>query len=117
MSAAPKNLAVDAITLDAIASDPAKAASLTPEERAGLLMRTASVLAALSAGALTTPSAPIPEGPRLLKIREVAARLRCSRGHVYELVKRGELPAVHVGNARVVRADAIDDYLRQHERR
>lgn len=102
------------ITLDAIATDPGRASKLAPEARAMLIVRAASVIATLSAITITTPSAPA-EGPRLLKVREVAARLRCSRGHVYEMIKRGELPAIHSGRTRVVRADAIDDYLHQHE--
>jgi len=75
------------------------------------------VIAVLSAVALTSPSSPIPEGPRLLRIKEVAARLRCSRGHIYELIKSGDLRAIRSGKSLVVRADAIDDYIRQHERR
>jgi len=80
MSAAPKFSAVNAIpTLDAIATDPTRAVKLTPEERAGLLMRAAAVIAALGAVALT--AAPTVEGPQLLRIKEVALKLRVSRGH------------------------------------
>jgi len=114
MSAAPKNLvAVEVITLDLIASDPMRAITLTPEVRALLLVRAAGVITALSAGALTQP-APT-EGPRLLRIKEVAARLRCSRNHVYELVKRGEISAIHSGKSITVREEAIRAYLHQHE--
>jgi excisionase family DNA binding protein len=105
----------DNITLDTIATDPSRAGSLSPEARSLLIVRAASVLALLSAGALTaaTPA----EGPRLLRVKEVAERLRCSRGHVYELVKQGKLPAIHDGKSITVREEAIRDYLHQHERR
>lgn len=103
----------DNLTLDLIASDPAKAASLAPEVRAALLMRAAAAITALSAGALT--AAPPADGQRLLKVPEVAERLRCSRGHVYEMIKSGKLPAIHVGKTRVVREEALRDYLHQHE--
>lgn len=33
-----------------------------------------------------------PEGDRLVTLAEAHERLRCSRGHVYELIGRGELP-------------------------
>jgi len=103
----------DNITLDLIAANPSQASKLAPEVRAMLITRAASVIAVLSAVAITTSPSPV----ELLKIPEVAARLRCTRGHIYELIKRGDLPAVHVGKALVVRADAIDDYVHRHEPR
>lgn len=104
----------DTITLDALALDPSRAASLAPEARAALLVRAAAAITALSAGALTAPSV---EGPRLLKIKEVAARLRCSRNHVYEIIKRGELSAIHDGKSITVREEALRDYVDAHTRR
>lgn len=105
----------DTITLDTIASNPTQASKLAPEVRAMLLMRAAPAIMALSAGALTTPT-PI-DGQPLLKVKEVAARLRVSRGHVYEIVKRGDLSAVHVGKALVVSENALNAYIDAHGRR
>ncbi len=44
--------------------------------------------------------------PLVLTVVEVAAELRCAKWCVYEMVKRGDLRAVHVGrNLRVPRAE------------
>jgi len=44
--------------------------------------------------------------PLVLTVVEVAAELRCARWCVYEMVKRGDLRAVHVGrNLRIPRAE------------
>ena len=49
-----------------------------------------------------------PSGPRLLKIDEVAARLRLSRPTVYRLINGGKLASVHVGNAGFTRVTETD---------
>lgn len=51
---------------------------------------------------------PTPPGPRLLKIDEVAARLRLSRPTVYRLINGGKLASVHVGNAGFTRVQETD---------
>jgi len=44
--------------------------------------------------------------PLVLTVVEVAAELRCAKWCVYEMVKRGDLRAVHVGrNLRIPRAE------------
>ncbi len=51
-----------------------------------------------------------PEEDRLLKIDEVAARLRLRRSAVYNLIWRGELPYVNVscGSRRAPRVRVVD---------
>ncbi len=44
--------------------------------------------------------------PLVLTVVEVAAELRCAKWCVYEMVKRGDLRAVHVGRSlRIPRAE------------
>lgn len=50
---------------------------------------------------------------RLLSIPEVAERLACSRRHVYDLIKRGDLPKIDIGRARI----GADDLARYVELR
>ncbi len=45
--------------------------------------------------------------PRVLTVPEAAALLRISRRHVYELVRRGELPAIRLGRVVRIPADAV----------
>lgn len=88
------------VGLDALADDPAKAAQLTPEERCALVLRAAAALAALGAplpsGSATLAAAPLDDS-RALPVPEVARRLGLTPAYVYELVRRGELPAIRVG--------------------
>lgn len=48
----------------------------------------------------------------LLTIPEVAARLSINRARAYELVRRGLLPAVHLGRQVRVDAGALEEFLR-----
>ena len=44
--------------------------------------------------------------PLVLTVVEVAVELRCAKWAIYEMVKRGDLRAVHVGrNLRIPRAE------------
>lgn len=47
----------------------------------------------------------------LLKVGEVADRLRCSIGLVYKLAANGQLPVIRIGNAIRIDADDLADYL------
>ena len=53
----------------------------------------------------------------LLKIPEAAAKLRVDRGRIYELVRKGELPAVKARGARmrILRRD-LDLYIKRTRR-
>ena len=48
----------------------------------------------------------------LLTIPEVASRLSISRARAYELVRRGLLPAVHLGRQVRVDAGSLEAFLR-----
>jgi len=49
---------------------------------------------------------------QVLTAPEVARILRCSAGHVHELVKRGELPAMrHVGRKVLITRRAIEAFI------
>lgn len=57
---------------------------------------------------LTTPTASIQVEPEYLKIGEVALRTGLSKSHLYELVRRGDLPARAFGGSyRVAREDLL----------
>jgi excisionase family DNA binding protein len=45
-----------------------------------------------------------------LKVREVAAILRCGRNQAYELIQRGEIRSVRIGRAIRVTREALDEF-------
>ena len=47
----------------------------------------------------------------LLKVDEVAALLKIGRTKVYQLVAEGELPAVRIGKALRISAEALQEWL------
>jgi excisionase family DNA binding protein len=57
------------------------------------------------------PAVPLPEQDPLLRVSEVAARLRVSKMTVYRLIDKGVLPATRVGNEFRVAAPALQEYL------
>jgi excisionase family DNA binding protein len=52
------------------------------------------------------------DAPDVLTVVEVAAILRVNRDSAYELVRRGELQAVHIGRSVRVTRWALEAYLR-----
>jgi len=50
----------------------------------------------------------------LMTVSEVAALLRFSRGHLYELVRSGELPVVRCGRAVRLRREDVDAWQNRH---
>ncbi|HUH96616.1 MAG TPA: helix-turn-helix domain-containing protein [Anaerolineales bacterium] len=48
---------------------------------------------------------------QLLKGNDVAKILRVSRSFAYLLMKRGDVPAVHIGNAIRVRPEDLEEYI------
>jgi excisionase family DNA binding protein len=105
-------------SLDDLTRDPAKAASLPPGVAAALLVQAAavqSVLAARIASAEAAAPAPAPapaEHDPLLTIPEVAKLLGFARGYTYELVRRGEIRAVHHGKYWRIPKASVDDFIR-----
>jgi excisionase family DNA binding protein len=50
-------------------------------------------------------------GTAVLKVAEVAERLRCGDKSVYKLIKNGNLRAIRVGRLIYIPAVALDDFL------
>lgn len=46
---------------------------------------------------------------------EVAQALGCTRQHVYNLIDRGVIPSLKLGNRRLIRAEALTALLAQLE--
>lgn len=55
------------------------------------------------------------DNPAVLKVREVAAELRCSKNTVYEAIRAGQLRALRLGerNIRLTREE-VDRYKARH---
>ncbi len=53
----------------------------------------------------------------LMTVAEVARRLRFSRGHIYELVRSGDLAAVRDGRHVRIPAESLRDWERRHQSR
>ena len=47
-------------------------------------------------------------------VKELAKLLRVTEMTIYRLVKRGELPAYHIGRAMRFRRDDIEAFLKRH---
>jgi excisionase family DNA binding protein len=69
------------------------------------------------AGSGTNDHVQFAPAERLLSIGEVAYSLRLSRNTVYAMIRRGDLPALHVSWMLRVRPRDVQAYLRQHDRR
>ena len=51
--------------------------------------------------------------PRLLYTpAEAASVLGIGRSKLYELLRSGELPSIHIGTARRIEATAVDEYIK-----
>jgi excisionase family DNA binding protein len=88
-------------TLDTVAADPETAITLPPELAIALLLRLAiaqsAIATALASRAIEGPTGSSDDGDRLLTPSDAAAMLQIPKAHVYELVRRGELPATRLG--------------------
>jgi excisionase family DNA binding protein len=51
------------------------------------------------------------EKPDTLKVKEVAAILRCGKNQAYELIQRGEIRSVRIGRAVRVTREALEEFL------
>jgi excisionase family DNA binding protein len=47
----------------------------------------------------------------LLTVKEVAGRLAIGRTTVYDLIARGEIPAIRIGRARRIPSSALDRFI------
>jgi excisionase family DNA binding protein len=50
------------------------------------------------------------ESHETLKVREVAAILRCGRNQAYELIRDGRIRSVRIGRAIRVTREALDEF-------
>jgi excisionase family DNA binding protein len=50
-------------------------------------------------------------GPLLLSVKDAAAHLGISRGLMYELLNRGEIESLRIGQRRLVSRDAINRFI------
>jgi hypothetical protein len=73
---------VEAVSLDALAEDPARAADLPAEVKREVVLRCATILAACAVSR-ETPTPPALEPDRVLLIEEAAARLGMTRDFLY----------------------------------
>ncbi len=48
--------------------------------------------------------------PSVLKVKEVAAELRCAKRLAYDLVRSGQLRSVRIGNAIRVTREALEEF-------
>lgn len=55
-----------------------------------------------------------PADPVVYSVREVGRMLHTNVGFVYELIRRGILPALKLGSLRV-RKEALEEFLRRYE--
>lgn len=49
-----------------------------------------------------------------LTVSELAEMWRCSRVHIYALIKRGALPATNIGERRIVSREAAQDFIKRN---
>lgn len=108
-------------TLDKLAADPVRAASLPVEVVEALLSQCHVIegalltrLLAAQARADGQPEAS-GEGDRLLTIAEVADFLGVPKGYAYELARRGEIPTVRFGKYVRVALTAFREYVARHQ--
>jgi|SRR5690349_4305220 len=100
--------------IDAIAA----AESLSADEIPATLAYVEELRANLWRRLLAQPPLPQSRPPdaKFLTVSEVADALRFSRGHVYELIRSGDLPAVKNGRAVRVTPDALTAWQARHQR-
>lgn len=100
----------EVLSLDALVSDPAKAAQLSPEVAQTLLIGLASLQPLLIQRALMGAQGGR-EKDLLLTVPNVAKQLQLSSYRVYELVRQGALKSIHLGKSIRVTPSAIAEYL------
>ena len=110
-------------TLDELVADPSKVALLSSVKRASLVGRCAAVLAALSGAMLTgerpdTDLVPRTAPDRLITVQEAAELMGFAASYVYEMVRRGDLPAVRPRGGKYVRLRraAVEQWIAANER-
>lgn len=110
-------------TLDQLATEPAKAATLPLETVEALLSQCSVAQGALVARLLTardqvnSPTGVSIDQPRLLTIPEAAQLLGVAKGYAYELARRGAIPTIRFGKyVRVCLTDLWEWVARHQEK-
>lgn len=110
------------ISLDQLTRDPARTALVPPGERSLLITQCAAIIMALTCAttdAVTNrqseQTAPTVKDEQLLTVDQVADILRFARSYTYELVRRGEIRALHHGRYWRVRASEVEKFIAKHE--
>lgn len=99
------------VSLDAIAADPATAMDLSTDDRRRALTQCAAVLAALS----SKPDAASDRAEQYVEAKTIAGMLSVSESYVYELIRKGQLPAISFGKYRRVSLAAFDEWAARQE--
>jgi excisionase family DNA binding protein len=102
-------------SLDALEADVALAETLPVAvlaERARKAARLAADLQAALLGRAASRDSGSPEPDRLLAIPKIAQILEFTEQYVYELIRRGHLPAVRSGKYVRVSASALDSFIK-----
>jgi excisionase family DNA binding protein len=112
-------------SLDDNARNTSLAAVIPPGYRNVLIARCAAIIAELAKpttdivtdqqGDLKWKATAAIKEDRLLTIAEVAEIIRFTRGHTYELVRSGELRAMHKGKYWRVRKSEGEKFITDHE--
>ena len=114
------------ISLDEVLADPGRARTLPRSVRNDLLALCAAVIVALSSGDDSAEAKPNAQaalaaepkqraGDNLLTVPEVAEILGFARGYVYEIVRRGQIRAVHHGKYWRITIAAVEEFIRENE--
>ena len=99
----------------ALAPDIAAVARLLARVRARIILEEITKDAAVVTQPVPTDEVPHPETRRqlLLRVEDVAEALSVGRSKVYELIRSGELPSIHIGRSVRVSLDDVHAWIRQ----
>jgi excisionase family DNA binding protein len=114
------------ISLDELLADPVRVRALPRSVRNDLLARCAAVILVLSsaddspevrpnAQAVPTPGDPRASDNNLMTVLEVAEILGFARGYTYELVRRGDIRALHHRKYWRISPAAVEEFIRKNE--
>ena len=103
-------------SLDALAADLSAVATLPAEALAALLLKVAALIIAVTAPTLLATATVNEEGnDRLLTVPEAARRLNLAPSYLYELVRKGQLPALRLGRYVRLRPETLRTFIAAQE--
>jgi excisionase family DNA binding protein len=101
------------LSLDALVADLARIDTLTPEQAKVLWLEVCALEKGLAMQAMMGRSANGQDSEDLFTIPEVAARLKVSPDHAYDLCRSGALKSMKLGKKVRVRVSDLAAYLSQ----